>query len=367
MKGLVIEPGKRGVRLVTVPEPSAEGPRGIKLRVLEVGICGTDREEAGGGRALAPPGKNVLVLGHELLGEVVDAGAGVTSVKQGDLAVFTVRRGCGECLPCGMNRSDMCRTGRYSERGIWGLDGFQTEFVTDEEEYVVGLPPQLRDVGVLCEPLSIVEKALHEGLRIQQARLPDAGATPRWLYGRRCLVAGLGPVGLLAALALRLRGAEVYGLDIVEPDSPRAQILREMGGSYVDGREVPADKVDDRIGPMELIFEAAGIPLLAFNLLDALSPGSIYLVTGIPGGTSSISIPGADLMRELVLDNRLMLGSVNASRDHFLMAADDLFQGLLQWPGLLQRLITHRYSPEEGPKALLDHSADEVKGVVRWG
>ena len=120
--------------------------------------------------------------------------------------MFTVRRGCGECLPCMMNRSDMCLTGRYQERGIWGMDGYQTEYAVDTEQYIVRVPAELEAVGVLTEPLSVAEKAIDESVRLQAARLPEAAATPNWLYGRRCLVAGLGPIGLLAALALAPSG-----------------------------------------------------------------------------------------------------------------------------------------------------------------
>lgn len=150
------------------------------------------------------------MIGHENFGQVVETGKAVTRVRPGDYAVFTVRRSCGRCLPCRMHRSDMCLTGDYTERGIRGADGYQAQFVVDNEEYVVRVPAELELVGVLTEPLSIGEKAIQDAVRVQSVRRPDSLATPEWLSGRRCLVAGLGPVGLLAALALRLRGAEVW-------------------------------------------------------------------------------------------------------------------------------------------------------------
>jgi threonine dehydrogenase-like Zn-dependent dehydrogenase len=217
----------------------------VKVEVLRVGICGTDREEAGGGRALLPVGQQDLVIGHEMLGRVVGIGTAVTRVRPGDYAVFTVRRGCDRCLPCRMNRPDMCSTGDYRERGIWGLDGYQEEFVVDREQFVVRVPPELEPIGVLAEPLSVAEKAIDEAVRVQTARLPDCRATPDWLHGRRCLIAGLGPIGLLAAMALRRRGAEVYGLDVVDAASARPQWLDAIGGRYVDGRQVTADRLGD--------------------------------------------------------------------------------------------------------------------------
>ena len=187
MKAIAVVPGSPGVRLVERPEPAVMAPHEVTMRVVRVGICGTDREEAAGGRSLAPAGQADLVIGHEMMGQVVAVGSAVTRVRPGDRAVFTVRRGCGRCVACGMNRSDMCRTGQYRERGIWGLDGFQAEYAVDREQYAVRVPPELAAVGVLTEPLSVAEKAIDEAVRVQMARLPDAPATPNWLFGRRCL------------------------------------------------------------------------------------------------------------------------------------------------------------------------------------
>jgi threonine dehydrogenase-like Zn-dependent dehydrogenase len=366
MKAIACVPGTKNVRLVDRPEPGLTAPDEVKLQVVRVGICGTDREEAGGGRAKAPDGAGELVLGHEMLGRVQEAGAAVTRVKTGDFAACTVRRGCGGCIPCRMNRPDMCRTGHYRERGIWGLDGYQTEYVVEREQNIVRVPPELEPEGVLCEPLSVAEKAIDEAVRIQSARLPDAPATPDWIYGRRCLVAGLGPIGLLAALALRLRGAEVIGLDIVDADSPRPRWLQKIGGRYADGRAVSADKVDDVFGGMDVIFESAGVAALEFNLLDALALDGIYVLTGIPGGDRRLVVPGAELIRGLVLGNLAMVGSVNAARDHFQMAVADLEQAARKWGNLAADLITHRHPYTDCLPALQAHPPDEIKAVVEW-
>jgi glucose 1-dehydrogenase len=367
MKAIAIKPGTKDLKLIDVPEPGIQAPDDIKLRIIRVGICGTDREEASGGRADAPAGQQELVIGHEMLGQVIDVGKAVARVKPGDLAVFTVRRGCGKCLPCLMNRSDMCQTGDYLERGIKGMHGYQTEFVVDKEQHVVRIPDEIESVGVLCEPLSVAEKAVDEAVRIQNARLPSAPATPAWLHGRRCLVAGLGPIGLLGALILRLRGADVYGLDILDANTARPNWLRQIGGTYLDGRQVKPDQVDDKMGPMEIIFESTGVPALEFNLLDALARNGLYVLTGIPGGDRPVQIPGAELIRQLVLENQTLLGSVNAARDHVQMAVDDLMAARAQWgPGLTETLITHRYAYTDAAKALSEHPVDEIKAVIEW-
>ncbi len=366
MKSIVNITNTPKLLLVERSEPMFIAPDEVKLRVLRVGICGTDREEAAGGRSKAPVGSDELVIGHEMFGQVLEVGKAVSRVKSGDYAVFTVRRGCGKCLPCSMNRSDMCQTGEYLERGIWGMDGYQAEYVVDKEQYVVHVPAELEAIGVLSEPLSVAEKAIDEAVRIQMARLPDAPANPDWLFGRHCLVTGLGPIGLLAALILRLRGAVVYGLDIVDKSTVRPQWLQKINGQYVDGRQIPADKVDDILGPMDLIFESTGVASLEFNLLDALAPNGVYVLTGIPGGERPLEIPGAELIRQLVLDNQVMVGSVNAARDHFQMAIDDLTYAHLLWGDHVAQLITHRYPYTDFESALHQHTPDEIKAVIEW-
>ena len=366
MKAIAIVPGTAGSRIVDRPEPGITSSDEVKVKVKRVGICGTDREEVSGGRADAPEGQKELVIGHEMFGQVVEIGSSVTRVKVGDFAVFTVRRGCGQCQPCLMGRSDMCQTGNYKERGIRGLDGYQTEFVVDKEQYIVSVPVELEAVGVLMEPLSIVEKAIDEALRLQAVRSPEAAITPAWIVGRRCLVAGLGPVGLLACMVLRLRGAEVYGLDVVDASSARPKWLDVIGGHYVDGRLVPADQVEKKIGPMDLVVDASGIAALEFNLLDALALNGVYVITGIPGGDHPLQIQGAELVRQLVLDNQVMLGSVNAARGHFQMGADDLFQAHLRWGNHIAALITNRYTYSQFTASVSHHSPNAIKEVVEW-
>ncbi|MGH9465818.1 MAG: alcohol dehydrogenase catalytic domain-containing protein [Terriglobales bacterium] len=361
MRAIAITPGKPGIRLVERPEPKLAQPDQVKLQVVRVGICGTDREEIIGGRAAAPAGATELVIGHEMLGRVVEVGASVGRVHVGDYAVFSVRRGCGVCANCNMQRADMCQTGRYTERGINGADGYQTEFAVDREIYITRVPPELESTGVLLEPLSIVEKAIAEALRMQRERDPEAQVTPSWISGRCCLVAGLGPVGLLAALVLRLRGAEVYGLDILDPASARPQWLQAIGGHYLKG---PAVKYP---APMAFVLDASGFAALEFNLLDALAPNGIYALTGIPGGDKPLQLSsGASLLRQMVLSNQAMFGSVNAARGHFQMAADDLLQARHTWGNHVEGLITHHHTPQQFVAAEGALQPGVIKAVVEW-
>lgn len=366
MKAIAIVPGKGDIHLVDKEEPQIELPNQVKLKVLQVGICGTDREEAEGGRADAPHNDDHLVIGHEMFGRVVEVGEGVKSVKVGDYGVFVVRRGCGKCYPCLHQRSDMCTTGEYTERGIKEAHGFQTEFVIDYEEYLVKVQDNLASLGVLSEPMSVSAKAIDEAQKIQSMRLP--GLNPRnWLEGRKVLVAGLGAIGLLAAFSLRLRGAEVYGLDIVDEDTNRPQLLKEIGGKYIDGRTIQTRDLDEEFGEMFLIFEATGIAKLEIQLIDALGINGIYILTGIPDGSRPVCVLGAELMQQIVLKNQILLGSVNASIKHYELALEDIEKSMGKWKGAIEKVITTIHPYQEFKEALHHHKSSEIKTVLSWG
>lgn len=140
MKAISLLSDTRQVELTEMPVPVITQPNQLKLRILEIGICGTDREQVVYGYGEVPEGTDKLVIGHEMLGQVVEAGAEVKGFSVGDYAVLTVRRGCGQCTPCLSNRSDLCYTGLFTERGIKGRHGFETEYVVDEEQYAVKVP-----------------------------------------------------------------------------------------------------------------------------------------------------------------------------------------------------------------------------------
>jgi threonine dehydrogenase-like Zn-dependent dehydrogenase len=165
---------------------------------------------------------------------------------------------------------------------------------------------------------------------------------------------------------LRLRGATVYGLDIVDADTARPQWLAGIGGQYVDGRRVSPVRVLDAIEPVDLIFEATGVAALQFNLLDALVRDGVYVLTGIPGGDRALQIAGAELVRQLVQDNQVMVGSITAARDHFQLAVDDLAQAQARWGDHLERLITGRYRAADLAAALAHQCEDRIKVVLEW-
>ncbi len=366
MKAIAFAPDSGELKIVERPEPAIVAPGDVKLRTIRVGICGTDREQLHWGRRPIPEGQSDMVIGHESFGQVVAASSDVARVSKGDYGVFTVRRGCGRCLPCQTNRSDMCQTGDYRERGIWRADGYQAEYVVDDEQYLVRVPPALEAVGVLVEPLSVVEKAIDQALRVQATRLSDAPATADGLAGRRCLVTGLGPIGLLAAMILRLRGAHVHGMDIVDETTPRPRWLAHIGGRYIDGRVVRADQVSSQFGDMDLVIEASGGPGMAFSVAQSLARNGVCVIIGVPGDRRSSPIAAGDLVLRMVVGNQAIIGVVNAARVHFQMAVDDLERARLAWGDHAARLITHRRPYTDIAAALAQHTPDEIKTVIEW-
>ena len=217
MKAILLKPHTTDLRVGDADEPQLKGPNDVKVKILQVGICGTDREEASGGRADAPQGESEPIIGHEMFGQVVEVGPQVKKVQKDDHVVITVRRGCNQCNPCKKDSYDMCETGLYTERGIKQHHGFHSEFVVDEEKYIFKVPPTIKDIAVLTEPTTVVEKAIDEACKIQVARLPVDPDPEKWLEGKNVLIAGLGPIGLLAGMVLGLRKANIWGLDIVDP------------------------------------------------------------------------------------------------------------------------------------------------------
>lgn len=332
----------------------APGEGEVALKVLACGICGTDAEIERGLYGASPPGADHLVPGHESLCMVETLGPGVTGISPGDLVVPIVRRPCPEnCDPCSRGRWDMCLTGHYAERGISRLHGMLRERLTDEAVHCVVLPPALRDVGVLVEPLSIVEKAIEETMLIQRR----TGVPPR-----RALVTGAGPIGLLAALVLRSRGMEVAVLDQRPEESPKARIALAAGARYIDDATQPLEQAAAGVA-FDLVLEASGYAPLVFRALRHLGRNGAMVLTGVTAGHHTISLDVDALNQEMVLENQVLVGSVNAARQHYEAAARDLLAWEKSWPGLAAQLITSRH-PLASFADALTKDPDGIKSVV---
>ena len=338
-RAVLVRPGlAKSAALGEVPvgEP---GPGQVLARTIRVGICGTDAEIDAGLYGEAPPGADRLVLGHESL---------LRLEATGELAVGIVRRPCPELCPnCAAGRWDLCTTGHYLEHGIMRLDGFLRERLVLAADDLVAVPAHLEPVAVLTEPLSIVEKAIAEAWQIQ-GRL-------QW-SPRRALVTGAGPVGLLAAFALRQRGLDVWVVDKRPAGSPKAQAAETVGAHYVDDIKQAGSGFDVAI-------EATGYAPLLFAAASLLAPGGILALTGVTSGHHEVSVDANALNQEMVLENQVIFGSVNAARAHYDQAVADLGDWVQRWPGATERLITAR-RPLASFRDALTKSSDDIKTVV---
>ncbi len=357
MRALAVFPGRRELRMIDVPAPVLRGEHDVTVRIREVGICGTDREIGAFHYGSPAAGSERLVLGHEALGEVVEVGSGVRTLAPGDLVALTVRRPCdaASCVACRAGRQDFCVSGRFVERGIQGADGFLTETVVEDERYLVRVPHCLADVGVLIEPLTIAAKASVD-LDAILRRYP-------WEpVGLRALVLGAGPIGLLGAMMLVARNVTTFVYSREAADSDRGELIRAFGAEYVSAADTPLSELPARIGKADVVFEAVGTARVAFGALPALAPNGVVILSGVPGGHAPIEIDLDGIMRNIVLQNQVLFGTVNASRASFEAAVRQLEQFMGLFPHALRKLITHRAKLEHAAELL--HRPSGIKQVV---
>lgn len=357
MKAVAVYPGKREVKLIDVREPGRLAPNQVKLRMLEVGVCGTDKEICAWVYGSPPEGSDHFVLGHESLGEVMELGPGVEDLRTGDLVVSTVRLPCtdADCVPCRAGQYDFCSTGHYREHGIMYLDGFMTEQVVEERHNLHLLPRELRDVGVLIEPLTIAEKALLEVNVIQQ-RMP-------WSGPHRALVLGSGPVGLLGAMLLVNAGYDTYIYSRSPKPNAKAALGEAVGAKYISSEQTPVEQMAEQVGNIDVVYEAVGASKFAFEVLPYLGANGIFVFTGVPRGEKPMEIDTERIMYNLVLKNQVMLGTVNAGPEAFDNAVRDLGIFNIRWPQALRKMITGRY-PLEGFHDLVMGKAGGIKNVL---
>ncbi|MBI3291466.1 MAG: glucose 1-dehydrogenase [Elusimicrobia bacterium] len=373
MKAIGVFPKTKEVRVVEHPEPVLQSPAQAKIKMLEVGVCGTDREICQFQYGTPPVGWDYLIIGHESLGQVVEVSPGVTRVKVGDLVVPTVRRGCPEnCISCEQMQQDMCFTGHFTERGIKQAHGYMCEFVVEEEKFLNVLPPELREVGVLLEPLTITEKALMQTFLIQsrlhwECRIDPTGKTTSQKTCRTALIIGAGPVGLLAAFAFCNLHMKTFVVARQKAPNEKAALLAAIGTSYLSTEELTPAQIAERVGPIDLMLEATGAAQVSFEFLGVLGTNGIFIFTGVPALKKDAIPDGNALMRNIVLKNQVVLGTVNAPYEAFQLGIRDLREFLQKWPVPLRSLITARRPFTTFRGSLLGRQPNEIKTVLEFG
>jgi len=346
MKAITVEPLHAGTAsLEDISDPDVRDGS-VLVEAVAVGVCGTDVEIVDGKYGWAPPGRTRLVLGHESLGRVLDPGP-TGGLQKGDLVVGIVRRPDPvPCPNCAVGEWDMCRNGQYTERGIKQIDGFMSERWRIEPDYAVKVDRSLGLLGVLLEPTTVVTKAW------EQVRL--VGERAYW-EPRTVLVTGAGPIGLLAALLGTQRGLEVHVLDRVD-SGPKPDLVRALGATYHTG-----SATDIGFDP-DVIIECTGVGQVIADALRVVAPGGIVCLTGVGSGGRTTGFPTADVAATMVLQNNVVIGSVNANKRHWYKAGQVLAMADPAW---LARLITRREPPEAFRRAL-QRQPDDIKVAIQF-
>jgi len=335
MKAIAVFPGKSNtVHLAEMPKPSVDevsNGRGVLVKVLRVGVDGTDKEINAADYGTAPQGYDFLVIGHESLGQVEAVGSNVVEVKPGDYVVATVRRP-GKSIYDLIGTNDMTTDDTYYERGINLRHGYLTEHYVDDVEFIVKVPKGLKHVGVLLEPTTVVEKGIHQAYEIQR-RLKV------W-RPRKAAVMGAGTIGLLATMVLRLKGLDVTTFARTAKPYLNADLIEELGARYISTKETSILDGAKQYGPFDLVFEGTGNSGVVFDSMQALGKNGVLVLASVTGGDKMIQIPADRINLEFVLGNKVMVGTVNANREYFEMGVGDMAQAEAEYPGWLSKLLT---------------------------
>jgi glucose 1-dehydrogenase len=335
MKAIAVVPGRpNSVHLAELAKPSVSdvaSGRGVLVRVLRVGVDGTDKEINAAEYGAAPDGYDFLVIGHEGFGQVEEVGPDVAYLRPGDFVVATVRRP-GKSLYDAIGLQDMTTDSEYFERGINLRHGYLTEYYVEDEEFIVKIPQGLRDVGVLLEPMTVAQKGIAQAYEIQR-RLKV------W-RPRKAAVMGTGTLGLLAALVLRLRGLDVTAFGRTPAPYLNARLLGAIGARYVNTAERSITGAASEHGPFDLVFEGTGSSAVVFESMQVLAKNGVLVLTSITGGDRRLDVPADGIKLEFVLGNKVMVGSVNASRENFEAGVRDMSQAEAEYPGWLRQLLT---------------------------
>lgn len=355
MPAIAVVPGTpHSLHLTTLPRPQP-APDQVLVRVRRIGICGTDQEIIEAKFGSPPPGSDTLVLGHEVLGVVEEVGSEATGFRPGDLVSATVRRP-DDCAFCQAGQVDMCQALQYTERGIIGAHGFMVEHFVESPRFLVPVPPALEEIGILVEPLSVVEKALRQANLIQRRLTSWAPAS--------AVVLGAGPIGLLGTLLLRARGLAVTTIARRPGPHIASEIVEAAGARYLATEGAPLRQVTADLAPPDIIFEATGVADMAFEGMELLGNNGVLVLLSLTGGDDLTPVPAAAINRAFVLGNKVMVGSVNSGAEDFELGLSDLARFEDLWPGLTARLITRRLAGLTAYEEIAGSGRGGVKTVI---
>ena len=341
---------------IDVPEL---GPDDVLIKTIRTGVCGTDREIIHGAIGAAPEGANELVIGHELLGRVLAIGDAVPNLAPNDLVTATVRRPDG-CRACQAGYPDMCLWQHYQERGIVGKHGFMTEYVVEQQTNVVPVPDDLEHIGILVEPLTIIEKAMRHIDLMQSSRVP-------WWEPKTALVLGAGPIGILGTMLLRLRGVEVITAARSSSPNTAASVIDGTGARYISTRQTSLADAARELGNIDIVLECSGHSPLVFESMRLLGLNGVLGLISVTFGDTTVQIPSDTVNTELMAGNKLVAGFVNAGKEDFVSAVEHIGAFERRWPGLLEHMFTARIDFDDDVSSIVERQPGSIKTLIEFG
>lgn len=360
MKAIAALHGDTKPKLIDIPDESPPAAGQVLCRTLHVGICGTDREILLSKAPVTPRGENLLVLGHECLARIEACGAGVTSLRVGDLVAPVVRRP----LEAFRNeRPDLLPFGQFTERGIYEEHGFTPPWFLDSPEHLYLVDPKLASVAVLTEPLSVAEKAVNEALAVQRGRLGEAIWTDP---PPRVLITGLGPIGFAALLVCVCRGwpTTICGRD--NDDSFRARLAQDFGAVYLPDKQGDWSPADVEENGFDLLLECTGSEEVMVEASGAIASRGVIVWLGASRVPEPALLNVASIMRNGILRNHVHLGTVNAAPRDFAMALTDLATLWRTHRQPLEQIITDRVSQADALWHYENRRPQGIKTVVDY-
>jgi threonine dehydrogenase-like Zn-dependent dehydrogenase len=217
-------------------------------------------------------------------------------------------------------------------RSITGDDRPKHATPCVDAEFIVKVPQGLKEVGVLLEPTTVVEKGIAQAFEIQR-RL-------RVWKPKRAAVMGTGTIGLLATLVLRLKGLQVVTFGKTPKPYLNSDLIEAIGATYQSTDELSILEGAKKYGPFDIIFEATGFSPVVFESMQALGKNGVLVLSSVTGGDRKVEVPADKINLEFVLGNKVMVGTVNANREYFEMGVKDLAQAEAEYPAWLSRLLT---------------------------
>lgn len=374
MKAVGMLPGTRGLEVLEQEEPiirkQASDIDLILIKPKQIGISAIDRRFAAGELCEPPPGATHLVLGHQMIGRVVEVGPEVEEIKVGDLVIPTVRRGCGLCTQCVRGKSDFCLSGSCADRGICRFHGFMSDYVLERIGYVLVVPPDLEEVAILLTPLSYVEKLISETLHIGH-RLDAPFPFPEhayhykdWGVGKKGFIVGGTALAVMTAFLLRLNSLTTYLMAEHSKESPLASLMQEIGVTYIERGSTSIDKIVKDVGHIDLVVEATGTPGLDFGLAELVGWSGVLAITTRPASDTKVTLEANGFFHDRVLRNQILFGAVSAGRRHFVQGLEDLRRLRDKYGSALKRVITHRYAFSDFDAAFANTDQGIIKAVL---